>query len=469
VVALTLGRISTRPPPDDPAGMARFSTPTRRLVAAGSAVAAIAIAAGLALAASRDIGSGAWSYFGDPRSVYHAGKTFTGWIGRRGEVVVASIERRTGETHRTVVRRFLSVDDHNNPSLIVRPDGRILVFYTPHSGKKWPPRGVRRRMYYRLSRRPGDISRFGPERSLRTNTPGGLGYTYPNPVQLARGKLWLFWRGGNWQPSFSTSRDGRRWSRARTLVQGLRRQRPYIKYEGNRRDTIHFTFSPAHPKSRPTSLYYARYRNRRFFRADGMRIATLRGLPIHFTRADRVYNVGSGGGRAWPHDIAIDENNRPVIVYTRRRNGGRGPDIFHYVRWTGNRWDDQRIVSAGEPRGGYTSGGITLDHENPNVVYLSRRISGANEVEVWVTADGGRTWASRAITHDSDVSNIRPVSPRGLIEGNVILWMGGHYMHYRRYPTSIIAHLEDEAKAKAGLLPEARPEQDPGEQVRIPR
>ena len=39
---------------------------------------------------SSELGAGAWSYFGDPRAIYHDGHTFTGWISTTGNVWVAA-------------------------------------------------------------------------------------------------------------------------------------------------------------------------------------------------------------------------------------------------------------------------------------------------------------------------------------------------------------------------------------------
>jgi hypothetical protein len=51
------------------------------------------------------------------------------------------------------------------------------------------------------------------------------------------------------------------------------------------------------------------------------------------------------------------------------------------------------------------SGGITLDHENPSMVYLARQVGGVFEVELWRTADGGVTWTRRPVTGSSARGN----------------------------------------------------------------
>ena len=40
-------------------------------------------------------------------------------------------------------------------------------------------------MHYRASEQPEDVTAWGPPQTVEENTPGGFGYTYPNPVRLA--------------------------------------------------------------------------------------------------------------------------------------------------------------------------------------------------------------------------------------------------------------------------------------------
>lgn len=146
----------------------------------------------------RRVGSGAWSYFGDPRAVYAGGRTFVGWADARGYVHVATLDRRRVIEHERLSPR-LTVDDHNNPSLYVRPDGRIMVFYSAHNGH---------RLFYRTSAQPFTIRSLSPARVVGTNRRGPWGYTYPNPLRVD-GRLWLMFRGADWQPTFTISDQGR--------------------------------------------------------------------------------------------------------------------------------------------------------------------------------------------------------------------------------------------------------------------
>lgn len=409
------------------------------LLAGLAAVASSAAPALGATPAFRPLGEGAWSWFADPRIVHHQGRhqrTYVGWIDTAGNVKVASYDHGSHLRTTALLHPELQLDDHSNPSLHVRPDGRLVVFYSRHSGPT---------MYYRVSREPEDVTAWEAERTIPTNTPGKNGFTYPNPVRLAAEDdlLYLFWRGGNWQPTFSSSPDDATWAPARTLIV-VPGHRPYVKYASDGRDTIHLGFTDGHPRNLETNIYYAAYRAGALHRADGTRIKAMSELPLLPSEADLVYDTSH---RTWIHDVAVDGAGRPVMVFAVLV----APDAheYHYARWTGSAWQEALITPAGgsidesgkEPQ---YSGGIALDHENPEVVYLSREVRGVHEVEQWTTADGGSSWSGEAITSASTVKNVRPVSPRGLrslAEDMSVVWLRGEYDHYLAYRTEITTRL----------------------------
>lgn len=372
--------------------------------------------------ASRELGAGAWSYFGDPRAISHDGHTFTGWISTAGHLWVARLTKG-GKLRKHLLFRGLGRDDHNNPSLVFRKDGTIAVFFSPHSGHDLPPPGIPSVMRYRISQHPFSIDGWGPLHTV-PNVPGPLGFTYPNPMQQ-RDKLWLFWRGGGWYPTFSYTENGRDWVPARELVRSTQGQRPYAKYVGDGKETIHGIYSNGHVRNYENSLFYFRYENNDLFAMNGRRIASLASVPVQMSDLDVIYRYSSSGGRAWPHDIALTADGRPRIVYTRRRGGPFGKDTFWYAYHNGEKWINRKIVDAGAGRQSFTSGGASLDHEDPRFVYLSRTIGDWNQVEQWFTPDNGRTWQTRQITGDTDHYSIRPVTPRGLTGANRVLFSRG--------------------------------------------
>jgi hypothetical protein len=181
---------------------------------------------------------------------------------------------------------------------------------------------------------------------------------------------------------FSYTRDGRTWVPARELLRSNDPERPYSKYVGDGNRRIHGIFTEGHANHFKNSLYYLRYENSGLFAASGRRLGTLRSVPLHITKLDRIYKFTNAKGSAWPHDIALTSEGRPRIVYTRRV-GHR--DAFFYAYHNGDKWVSRKIVDAGPGFSSFTSGGATLDHEDPRVVYLSRRSGAFHQVEAWFT------------------------------------------------------------------------------------
>ena len=408
----------------------------RLFLIAGVCACAGAAPAAPAAAATHPIGDGAWSWFGDPRAVTHTGahtRTYTGWVDLEGDIKVSSYDHLTGDRVTAVLQARLNEDDHANPSIQMRPDGRLVVYYSRHVGPS---------MHYRVSSNPEDVSAWEPPQTVPTNTPGIRGYTYPNPLRLeAEDRTYLFWRGGNYNPTFSIQNDGETgWSPARTLIT-MPGERPYVKYDSSGGDTIHVAYTNAHPNEfGDVNIYYARVRAGKIERVGGEQIGSLDD-PISPGEGNLVYD---GVEQTWVHDVAADSSGRPVIVFASFPSAT--DHRYHYARWTGSAWDVHQITPAGgtfREDGGspYYSGGLTLDHEDPSRVYLSRQAGpGAWQVETWTTADGGASWSSEAVA--SAGKNVRPVSPRGMngSGGDMsVLWMNGGYPSYVDYDTAIQA------------------------------
>lgn len=384
---------------------------------------------------------GAWCWFADPRGVVHGDQTYVGWVDRAGDIQVAAYNHATGQTATATLHAALQVDDHANPALLGLPDGRLMAFYAPHSGRP---------MYLRTSVNPGDISAWGAARELGVNTAGRHGYTYPNPMILSeeQDRIYLFWRGGDYQPNFSTSPDGgASWTEARTLIAGSG-ARPYIKFVTDGRRRIHFAFTDGHPRKEPAnSIYYAYYDSGAFYRADGTLIKTMAGLPFTPSEADQVYSGADTTGRAWIWDIALDRKGKPVIVHSTHPE--EADHRYRYARWTGRSWASTEVARAGGwfpqslpdqlEREPHYSGGIYLDHGDPSVVYLSRPVNGVFEIEQRITPDGGATWKTYPVTSGSSRNNVRPFVPRGYQgKGPAVIWMAGDYIHYTRYHTRLL-------------------------------
>lgn len=387
---------------------------------------------------------GTWCWFSDPRAFVDDDKVVAGWVTSKGSVCVGSYDLESGTTARFTLAANYEPDDHDYPAFLRTADGRYTAFFSKHSHGPYNE--------YRTTVNPGDISAWSRRTSLGTNVGGSKGAAYSNPYLIPgqTDKAYLFWRGANFNPTFSTGTYNPttatwKWSTARTLITN-RGQRPYVKYESNEVDRVCFAFTDGHPDSVRNNIYFAAIGNDSegkpaYFRADGTKIKNLSAGALRPSEAEKVFNKTATGGpqdNSWIWDVAYDPQGRPVIAYSVFVNNITKKAAYHWARWTGSAWEDHTLVpdaggsiaapNAGQP---YYSGGIALDHTNPGIVYCSRKVGAHWELEQWKTTDDGANWSSLKITTNSTQNNIRPVVPLDRpSDKEMVMWLSGKYFDY---------------------------------------
>ena len=386
---------------------------------------------------------GAWCWFQDPRAVYFDGehrRTYSGWMTKDGQLIVAQYDHKSGGIDKVVLEEEWDIDDHNTPSFLVRPDGHIMVFYARHN---------KLGLYTRRTIHPEDITSW--EEEIMVSNEDRITYSHPVQLHAESNRMYVFYRGPSWKPTFTFSDDGVNWSEPQILIQQKGREaediRPYLKVVSDGDSTIHFAFTNGHPRNEPhNSVYYIKYAKGGFYKADGSLIGDMNKLPIDPLDSDLVYDAREHEVRAWIWDIALDSQGHPHVAYTRLPE--ESDHRYHYTRWDGATWNDHFITFAGgwfpqtqpgeEEREVHYSGGITFNQNSPHVVYFSHNEGTQFEISRAETADHGKTWEIDPITKRSNHLNVRPVFPHGYTgEADHVLWMSGEYIHYTDYRTAI--------------------------------
>ncbi len=392
---------------------------------------------------------GAWCWFSDPRATYYKGQKeqfYFGHINRAGDVCISARDLTLGKVKTFLLHDTLEVDDHNVPTILILPDGRLLTFYNEHNGN----------VYLRKSRRAEDISDWEVTRIIAQESEH-YNYTYTNPCRLSQeeGRIYMFGRKigptrsfDHWWPYFKYSDDdGATWSEDIILLDNEGRQNPpYMKVITDHKSRIDFLFTDGHPKIGPdVSVYHMYYDKGVFYQTDGVRVATKDELPIPIKSVQKIYDAAETNIRGWIWDLALNDLGNPVVTYARypTENDHR----YHYAFWDGSHWNDEEVCRAGGwmpslrqgdlVREAHYSGGIVLNPKNTRSIYYAKQVDGHFEIFHQVLNDDG-TWTSSMLTRGSDQGNVRPyVVSQSPAKHPILLWMSGDYNHYTRYSTAI--------------------------------
>ena len=428
--------------------------------------------------------NGGWCWFQGERAVVVedrlifttiAGDDGGGWDA--GDLVATMHDFKTGRTTHHELHDKFHRDDHDVAGLLVLPDQRVLAVYGKHGNDHF--------QRWRITTKPADISAWNEEQTLDI----GAGYTYSNLFRLEaeQGRIYNFHRGLGYNPNCNISDDGgKTWRYGWRLLEwtredlqnnprytGLDGRRPYLRYAGDGRDTIHFITTDDHPRAYDNSIYHGYYRAGKLFRSDGAPVGepgaegTANPKPCSFTEVFR----GDADHVAWTTDLRLDAEGRPRMIFSVQRDGAairalkKGGDgghdhRYHYARWDGSRWQVHELAFAGTRlyagEDDYT-GLAALDPQDANVVFISTNadpqtgrplVSTADSKRHWeifqgTTADGGAHWKWSAITANSTQDNLRPVMPVRPGGPRVVLWARGDLKAYTDYRLDIVMLRQD--------------------------
>ncbi len=139
--------------------------------------------------------------------VFAHDKTYMGWVEDGGDIVIGEYNHDTDEYKRVVIHEKLESDDHNNPAVVILPDGRIMAVYTMHTNEAY--------VYYRVTKNPEDISEWNDEQFYlcKSVTPDDTNVyyaTYPSVFMvhddegiIGNDVIYMGWRGVHWKPTLA--------------------------------------------------------------------------------------------------------------------------------------------------------------------------------------------------------------------------------------------------------------------------
>ncbi|MCW3805496.1 BNR repeat-containing protein [Plebeiibacterium marinum] len=390
---------------------------------------------------------GAWCWFADPRAIHYKNengsinKSYIGYIDIHGNIKATQHDFITGETEEVLIRSWFQPDDHNNPTFLVLPDERVMVFYSRHTDERC--------FYYRVSEKKGDITTLGTEYKIHTqkNT------TYPSPFILSDDPdhFYLLWRGVSWHPTIAkiTLPDEKGavktvWG-PKQIVQSTA-SRPYAKYTSNGKDKIYMAYTTGHPDPTMPNYIYLNYIDINTFELKDIKENVLSkiGEDLHHIAATVDYQksypdavVDASQLRDWLWQVVLDKEQKPVIAMVTI-NGDKTSHDYYYAYWDGNQWKKVFLSNAG---GHFHqtphiekcySGGMAIDDQNTNEIYCSVPVEGKNgkvyEIVRYILGENKEIIKTDTLTRDSKLNNVRPyIIPNRGDSPLSMVWMYGNY------------------------------------------
>ena len=406
---------------------------------------------------------GAWCWFADPRAIHHKNeekgidKSYLGYIDVHGNIKAMQYDFQNQQQEEVLIRSWFQPDDHDNPTFLILPDDRVMIFYSRHTDESC--------FYYRISQQPGDIRTLGEEKRLETdhNT------TYPSPFILADDPthIYLCWRGINWHPTIARltlpdqSDEVHFVGKPHQIVQSTG-ARPYAKYVSNGQDKIYITYTTGHPDNENPNFLYFNYidvSNLTLHDIKGKQLSAIEKAPFQVNKtADYLEKfpitvVDHSGDRDWVWQVAIARDGAPVIAYVRISADKKTHD-YYYGKWTGSTWQTSFVAHGG---GHFHqsknlemcySGGMAIDPDKINELYCSVPVKGrygeVYELHKYSLDSKGNIQATEALTSNSSKNNVRPYIIAGSTDSPLRLtWMHGDYYDWivsksrPGYPTAI--------------------------------
>jgi hypothetical protein len=411
---------------------------------------------------------GAWCWFADPRALHYENQegtinaTYAGYIDIHGSIKATQVDWLTGTTSEVLIRSWFQPDDHDNPAFLVLPDERIMIIYSRHTDEAC--------FYYRISKRPGDITALGEEKRLATanNT------TYPNPYILSDDPehIYMCWRGIGWHPtvaqmSMPDENDDIQFTWGPYQMVQSTGARPYAKYMSDGKSKIYLAYTTGHPDNEyPNWLYLNVFdvNDKCLYDLNGKKLSTVQNGKFNVNKTDSYKQQypatvvdAPSDRRDWIWNMAFDDGQRPVIGMTRISNDKKTHD-YYYARWTGSAWKVSFVANGGGQFHHSTgvemcySSGMAVDRDNPSTVYCGVPVDGIHEIWRYQLDDNGNVTVSEAVTNGSEKSNSRPFVIEGTKNATKgadqlrLMWMNGDYYYWivnttykQAYPTSIMA------------------------------
>jgi len=362
-----------------------------------------------------------YCWFQKPKAFHYVGiheRTYFGFYNIFKQVCIAYFDHDTDSWSDTeVIDTLDNIDDHNAPAMLIDASGYIYAFYAEHTGSFSP-------LYCRKSSNVEDITSWAARATVVDNAAGEQ-LSYPNPVILTNGDIWVFYRKSAAAGAYPkkeyysvSSDDGGSWG-GETEVYNVRNAYVVIVADDIQAATkIHLALSEYNDTDdayKNINYMYYDTSDSKWKKRDGTEIT----LPAAQDTADRVC-ISSAGTSCWGdyiYDIKLI-SGEPYLAWVVFDNSVAGN--YKFAKYAAG-WQVSTITgSEGNLPSGY-AGGIVI--KDATTVYLSKRVGQINEIQKWIL--NGSWGKDKDMTEESIGDNLRPYLAHDYNDNLALFWRRG--------------------------------------------
>lgn len=354
-----------------------------------------------------------WVEIPYPQIVTSGTKTYFGYVkgSNSGDVKVAAYDSDTRTTSTPFVLHVQlggenAADNHDNPGIFVRDDGKVLAMYCRHAGSS---------LLSRISSSAGDVTAFASE----VSTDRGTTHDYPSLFKVGS-TLWCLFRdtttGQNANLVYITSTDdGATWSTQTAVYNGHSGTTPYWRlWLDEPSGFIHVVIT----ENTLANLghFYIDTADGSLHKSDGTTIVA--SMPLAYASITPI--VTASVVQCW--GVTTDAGN-PVAIYMLH---GSSDNAIKIARWTGSAWTTETIVASvgGQLGINQTGSGCAIDPLDPDRVWFPIK---ATKFEMYEYTKAGGVWTGTALTASSSRDQVWPAATFNS-DGSVdVMWQDTDY------------------------------------------
>lgn len=395
--------------------------------------------------ATKILPDGIWTWFNHPVAAVANNKLFVGaWPGTALQRPTVAMYDLANSDEAVVVfptgtSALGETDDHDNNAVLPLADGKILTVWGEHNGDS----------FCCTTSNANDIRSWGSV--VTVNTASTDSYWQLMQADDTNKTIYWFFRrqsSASYRPQyFRTSTDnGATWSTP-TEFCNYASNRPYFRWWRTSGSRFDFACTQGQPNEVSACSIYHGYMTiasdgtRAYYKSDGTSLGADIDLPFDVT-TDFTQVYDGTTNEAWIWDLKYI-NGQPVVAFAVF-NGGTTTHEYYRGTFNGSTWTTEKICDGGTTgtadylyaTEAYYSGGVCLDPNDENIVYVSREYSATDfRTEKW-TKSGG-TWSKTSdLSGNTSSINARPVAVNHNGTTYVLYWRGT-YTSYTSYATDV--------------------------------